>query len=270
MTKIRIASALIVALLTVGLFATVASAQQGVTVISGTVTGADGLPAASGTPVTATTADGTQIGSTTTGASGLAANVYRLDIQASANLEGQLVTISALGGSTTVTFAANTATLDANISGTGSAPTIANLQSQLDALAAQLADQSQRGALVNRLDALDASVSSAEARLDNVESTVGQLRNDIRTVEKQVGPAGRDGRDGRDGSDGVDGAPGATGPRGPQGGQGAQGPAGAAGSQGSIGPSGDDGSSGLGVIALVLAIVAIVVAGTSVMMARRS
>jgi len=227
MSKVRILSVLVAAAVALGLFASVASAQ-GVTVITGSVT-IDGVAAAAGTTVQASQG-GTSIGSTTTGAGGLAANQYRVDVQATPALEGQAVLVEALtgglvAGSASGTFGANRVV---TINITGQAPA---------AVAAEPGATGETG---------------------------------------PAGPQGFKGARGATGSDGVAGAEGATGntgatgPRGAQGSTGADGSAGGAGPAGVAGATGVDGSSGLGVVALILGIIAIVVAGGSVMMARRS
>ena len=72
------------------------SAQGGVTVLTGTVT-IDGAPAPQSTVVQAALADGTIVGTSATGLSGLSADQYRIDVQASSAVEGQQVTFSVQG-----------------------------------------------------------------------------------------------------------------------------------------------------------------------------
>ena len=71
---------------------------QGVTVFTGTVT-IDGQPAPAGTQVSVTLQDGTVVGSGFTGSSGLDADQYRIDIQATASLAGQTVNVIVAGAS---------------------------------------------------------------------------------------------------------------------------------------------------------------------------
>ena len=109
MTKARIVILLVIAALSMGLFSSFASAQQGVTVITGFVT-VDGVPASQGTPVEVKLDNGTVIGSTTTGSIvGMAANQYRMDIQSKDVPVGQNVTVGVPGraGGSTVTFQVN-------------------------------------------------------------------------------------------------------------------------------------------------------------------
>lgn len=109
MTKARIVILLVIAALSMGLFSSFASAQQGVTVITGFVT-VDGVPASQGTPVEVKLDNGTVIGKTTTGSIvGMAANQYRMDIQSESSFANQNVTVGVPGraGGSTVTFQAN-------------------------------------------------------------------------------------------------------------------------------------------------------------------
>ncbi len=71
-------------------------AAQGVTVLTGTVT-IDGAPAPQFTVVRAALADGTIVGTSATGLSGLSAGQYRIDVQASPEIDGQQVTFSVQG-----------------------------------------------------------------------------------------------------------------------------------------------------------------------------
>jgi len=248
MSKVRILSVLVAAAVALGLFASVASAQ-GVTVITGSVT-IDGVAAAAGTTVQVSEG-GTSIGSTTTGAGSLAANQYRVDVQATAALEGQAILVEALtggsvAGSASGTFNANRVV---TINITGQAPA---------AVAAEPGPTGETGA-------------TGPAGPSGFKGARG-----VQGSDGVAGAAGAEGATGNTGATGPRGAQGSTGADGAAGSAGASGPSGAAGSAGASGPAGvagatgDNGSSGLGVIALVLGIIAIVVAGGSVMMARRS
>ena len=118
------------------------------------------------------------------------------------------------------------------------------------------------------------------------------VRNAMRNMQPEPGPAGADGADGADGEDGAAGAAGARGPAGADGADGedgaagARGPAGADGSDGSAGsagPAGADGATGpagaagaaggggvLAIVALIIAIVGVVAAGGAFIAGRQS
>ena len=102
-------SALLVGLLLIVLSLPAALAQGGVTVVTGSVT-IDGAAAPAGTTVEAVFNNGV-IGTTTTGLPGFQPNQYRIDIQASGNLENQVVTLRVPGQTTptpaTFTFSGN-------------------------------------------------------------------------------------------------------------------------------------------------------------------
>ncbi len=110
-SKVRLlfGSAVLVGLLLIVLSLPVALAQGGVTVVTGSVT-IDGAAAPAATTVEAVFNNGV-IGTTTTGQAGFQPNQFRIDIQASANLEGQVVTLRVPSQTTptpaTFTFAAN-------------------------------------------------------------------------------------------------------------------------------------------------------------------
>ena len=139
MTKLRIVSVLAAAVLAMALFAAVASAQ-GVTIFTGTVT-LGGAAAPAGTAVNVTLQDGTVIGTGTTGAGGLAADQYRIDIQATAALENQTVNVNAVGNSQTVqataVFNANRV-LTVNLDAVGGSVTAATALAPLEAVAGRL------------------------------------------------------------------------------------------------------------------------------------
>lgn len=111
MTKFRIASVLVAMVMAIALFASVASAQ-GVTVVTGTVT-IDGTPAPTNTVVRVLQGT-TVIGTGNTGANGLNANQYRIDITASAQLEGLTIGVVAVVGGVNSPTPAPTATFNAN------------------------------------------------------------------------------------------------------------------------------------------------------------
>ena len=227
MTKLRIVSVLAAAVLAMALFAAVASAQ-GVTVFTGTVT-LNGAAAPAGTAVNVTLQDGTVIGiGTTTGANGLAADQYRIDIQATAALENQTVNINAVGSSQTVQA---TAVFNAN-----------------------------RVLTVN----LDAIVPPTPTPIPT--PTLPPVRGDQGPPGRD-GLNGINGTDGADGADGAAGAAGAAGINGTDGADGAAGVAGPRGPLGPAGAEGDDGSSIIGMIGIILGAVALVGAGGAVMMA---
>ncbi|MCH8195785.1 MAG: hypothetical protein IIB12_06885, partial [Chloroflexi bacterium] len=108
----RIVVVMLVLVATLGLLATTVSAQGGVTVFFGDVT-IDGAAAPAGTQVEIVLPDGTVIGTSTTGAGGLAPDQYRVDIQANASFIGQTVSIRVVGSdpgsAATATFASNRA-----------------------------------------------------------------------------------------------------------------------------------------------------------------
>ena len=108
MTKLRLAIALVAVLIAVGVLTSVATAQQGVTIFTGTVS-IDGAPAPSGTSVIISLEDGTQIAATTTGQAGLNSNQYRFDLQVDPALNGRVVVISVPNTAqpATATFVAN-------------------------------------------------------------------------------------------------------------------------------------------------------------------
>lgn len=123
MATMRFISVLMAGLLAMTLFAAVASAQ-GVTVVTGRVT-VGGSPSAAGQAVTVSLADGTAIGTGTTGAGGLAADQYRVDIQATSTLEGKTASVTAAGVALTApaTFAfSSNRVFTINLSGSVAAP----------------------------------------------------------------------------------------------------------------------------------------------------
>lgn len=97
MPRLRLVAACVALLLGIGLFGAVASAQ-GVTVFTGRVT-ISGAAAPAGTTVNISIQGGAVIGTGKTGdpALGLAADQYRIDIQATPQLEGQTVVVEAAG-----------------------------------------------------------------------------------------------------------------------------------------------------------------------------
>jgi|GEM_PF-6429705 len=107
--RLLIGTALIVSLILGILASSAVLAQGGVTVVTGSVT-IDGNPAPAGTTVEAVF-NNAVVGSTTTGRDGFQANQYRIDITASGNLEGQVVTLrvpnQASATPATFTFSAN-------------------------------------------------------------------------------------------------------------------------------------------------------------------
>lgn len=197
MTKLRIMGALLAMVLAASLFGAVASAQ-GVTVITGTVT-RDGAAAPAGTTVQVTKADGTVLGTSTTGGGGLAANQYRLDLQSDPSLNGQTIRINVVGSNpvpaATAVYASNSV-LGVNLTVT-SAPAVPTP--------------------VPPVPTVDPRVVAA------VVAAIGTPRPGA------AGPAGPAG------PTGPAGAAGAAGPSGPAG---AVGPAGVAGAAGAAGPAG--------------------------------
>ena len=293
MTKLRLAGVLTAIALLVGLMGSALTVSaQGVTVLTGYVT-FSGEAAPAGTHVRVV-ADGNEVARAATGAGGLMANQYRIDISLTSGdpLSGAEVSLQALTGggltaemwvpaegAVTVTIVANQVIMQ-NIDSDAQAP---------------------------------GGVDISRAALEEViRDVVNELRPQLRGAQGPPGRNGSDGSDGMDGADGADGADGDAGPAGPRGatgGQGPQGPEGEAGppgadgadgvagprgqtgntgaegpqgiagpqgAQGAQGPAGANGADGedasavLAIIALIIAIVAAVAAGASVMMSQRS
>jgi cobalamin biosynthesis Mg chelatase CobN len=216
MPKLRIISATLAAMLVLALFAAVASAQ-GATVITGTVT-VSGAPVPAGTTVTAALADApnTVLGTSTTGANGLAANQYRIDISVNDNtLEGASVRITSGTQSATVTFSVGKVITGHLPQSTTPTPT-PSLSSQIGT----------------------AVVSYGTANSASLRGATGP-----------AGPSGSSGPAGPPGGRGGAGSQGAAGPAG------AAGAAGAVGSAGAAGEAASNSSLGiiLGAVALAVA-----------------
>ncbi len=96
MVELRVGLLVVTTLLGLLLLGSQGAAQGGVTVLTGTVT-IDGAPAPQFTVVQAALADGTIVGTSATGLSGLSAGQYRIDVQASPAMDGQQVTFSVQG-----------------------------------------------------------------------------------------------------------------------------------------------------------------------------
>ncbi len=220
---------------------------QGVTVITGTVT-IDGEPAPEGTTVQATLVDGTIIGTVKTGASGLNADQYRIDVQASSSLQEQTIVVTAvLEGQTSPAVGPPKAIFLAN--------RVVNVDVAAQAPPPPTPVPGEQGP----------SGPEGPEGPPGPEGDPGQ-----RGPEGPPGPQGPKGEQGDTGQGGPIGPRGETGETGDPGAAGPEGPKGVAGPLGPAGPKGDDASDTLGIIGLALAIVAIVVAFGSVIMARRS
>ena len=294
MTKLRLAGVLTAIALLVALMGSALTVSaQGVTVLTGYVT-FSGEAAPSGTHVRVVDADGNEVARAATGAGGLMANQYRIDISLTSGdpLSGAMVSLQALtgggltddmwvpaAGAVTVTIVANQVIMQ-------------NIDS----------DAEPPG---------DTGISRA-ALEEVVRDVVNGMRNELRGPQGPPGRNGTDGNDGMDGEDGADGSDGGAGPAGPRGATGGQGPQGPEGEQGPPGNDGSDGVAGprgatgntgpegpqgiagpqggqggqgppgtngadgedasavLAIVALIIAIVAAVAAGASVMMSQRS
>ncbi|MBM4406203.1 MAG: hypothetical protein FJ039_08500 [Chloroflexi bacterium] len=295
MTKLRIASVLVAAIMAIGLiaFPSVASAQ-GVTVVTGNVT-IDGNPAPAGTTVRVLNGT-TAVGTSTTGASGASANQYRIDITASDALNGKTLSVVAViggqdsptTGAPTFTFAANrvftvnvaaqtppppaaaSLTLGSSQGISGSAVNVrgANFFGNSVVTITVGAQTVTRTAATSATGAFDTTIA-VSGSVGAVTITAIDARNRTAqatfTVAQTQGIPGATGAAGPQGPAGPAGAAGAAGPAGPAGPAGAAGAAGARGPAGENGADGEDASSALGVVALILSIVAIAGVGFGMM-----
>lgn len=295
MTKLRLAGVLTAIALLVALMGSALTVSaQGATVLTGYVT-FSGEAAPAGTHVRVVDADGNEVARAATGAGGLMANQYRIDISLTSGdpLSGAMVSLQALtgggltdemwvpaAGAVTVTIVANTVIMqnidsDAEPPGTGGDISRAALEEIVrDVVTGMRAElrgpQGPPGR--NGTDGSDGMDGAAGAAGSDGDAGPAGPRGATGAQGPQ-GPEGDTGPAGADGQDGVAGPRGATGNAGPEGPQGIAGPQGGQGAQGPPGTNGADGedaSAVLAIIALIIAIVAAVAAGASVMMSQRS
>ncbi len=295
MTKLRLAGVLTAIALLVALMGSALTVSaQGATVLTGYVT-FSGEAAPSGTHVRVVDADGNEVARAATGAGGLMANQYRIDISLTSGdpLAGATVSLQAQtgGGLTDVMWVPAEGAVTVTI----------------------VANQVIRQNIDSDAEAPGAGGDISRAALEEVvRDVVNGMRNELRGPQGPPGRNGTDGNDGMDGEDGADGSDGDAGPAGPRGATGGQGPQGPEGEQGPPGNDGSDGVAGprgatgntgpegpqgiagpqggqggqgpagvngadgedasavLAIVALIIAIVAAVAAGASVMMSQRS
>ena len=295
MTKLRLAGVLTAIALLVALMGSALTVSaQGATVITGYVTfSGDAAPA--GTHVRVVDADGNEVARAPTGAGGLMANQYRIDISLTSGdpLSGATVSLQALTGgglqdemwvpaegAVTVTIVANTVIRqnidsDAEPPGAGGDISRAALEEVVRDVVNEL-----RGELRGAQGPPGRNGTDGQDGMDGEPGMKGDTGSPGPQGPRGAeGPAGNQGADGEQGPPGADGADGVAGPRGatgnqgpegaqgiagPQGGQGGQGPPGAAGADG------EDASAVLAIVALIIAIVAAVAAGAGVMMSQRN
>ncbi len=285
----------ILALLLILALPSIALAQGGVTVVTGSVT-LDGAAAPAGTNVRISRG-ATVVATVQTGAAaGSAANFYRADITASGDLEGQVLTVQVVvngvaapaTGAPSFTFAGNRVfTVDVTATSappppaapaaitltpsTGVVSTVsgtnftANSVVTVRAGNVTLAMETANGA-----GAFFAAIAAPALTPGQVTITAtdaaSRTASAALTVPSLTGPAGAAGAAGPAGANGAAGALGPAGIAGPQGAQGAKGdkgdigalgPAGAAGPVGPQGPAGEDGSESNATVALIVGIVGI-------------